>query len=91
MPEIDAIKQKGLSMEEQHFQKDTYSIRVARPEDAEALLNIYAPFVIHTAITFEYEVPSVEEFRERICRTLERYPYLVAWNKETNENGNLHI
>ena len=72
-------------MEEQHFQKDTYSIRVARPEDAEALLNIYAPYVIHTAITFEYEAPSVEEFRERICHTLECYPYLVAWNKETDE------
>ena len=35
-------------------------------EDAEELLNIYAPYVKYTAITFEYDVPSVEEFRQRI-------------------------
>ena len=54
------------------------SVRPARPEDAGALLTIYAPYVEQTAITFEYEVPSVEEFRRRIAHTLERYPYYVA-------------
>ena len=54
------------------------TIRSARPEDAAALLSIYAPYVEHTAITFEYDVPSLEEFRERIVSTLERYPYLAA-------------
>ena len=54
------------------------TIRSARPEDAAALLSIYAPYVEHTAITFEYDVPSLKEFRERIVSTLERYPYLVA-------------
>ena len=53
-------------------------IRPASPEDAPALLGIYAPYVRETAITFEYEVPSPGEFRERIKRTLARYPYLVA-------------
>ncbi len=53
-------------------------IRVARPDDAAALLAIYAPYVTGTAITFEYQVPSVEEFRGRIEHTLARYPYLVA-------------
>ena len=53
-------------------------IRTATENDAEALLGIYAYYVEHTAITFEYEVPSVEEFRGRICRTLSRYPYLVS-------------
>ena len=52
--------------------------RVARPEDAEALLAIYAPYVEETAITFEYEVPGVEEFRARIAHTLQTYPYIVA-------------
>ena len=52
-------------------------IRVATPQDAGALLAIYAPYVTDTAITFEYEVPSLTEFRERIRHTLERYPYLV--------------
>lgn len=53
-------------------------IRTARPEDAEALLEIYAPYVRETAITFEYEVPSVGEFRKRIESILKKYPYLLA-------------
>lgn len=53
-------------------------IRVAVKEDAGVLLAIYAPYVVKTAITFEYEVPSVEEFAGRIENTLEKYPYLVA-------------
>lgn len=53
-------------------------IRVATEEDAEALCEIYAYYVLNTAITFEYTVPSVDEFRNRICEVLSRYPYLVA-------------
>lgn len=52
-------------------------IRMATANDAEALLNIYGYYVKNTAISFEYDVPTVEEFRERICKTLKRYPYLV--------------
>ena len=36
------------------------------------------PDVKKTAITFEYDVPSVEEFAGRIGKVLKRYPYLVA-------------
>lgn len=53
-------------------------IRKVTPEDAEALLEIYAWYVRETAITFEYRVPSLEEFRRRIEDTLEKYPYLAA-------------
>ncbi len=53
-------------------------IRDAVPEDAEQILSVYAWYVTHTAITFEYEVPSLEEFTGRIVRTKEKYPYLVA-------------
>ena len=53
-------------------------IRVAVKEDAGVLLAIYAPYVEKTAITFEYEVPSVEEFAGRIENTLKKCPYLVA-------------
>ena len=35
-------------------------------DDAEELLAIYAPYVRDTAISFEYVVPSVEEFADRI-------------------------
>lgn len=57
---------------------EAFCIRAARPEDARALLEIYAPYVKETAITFEYQVPSEEEFRRRIETILKRYPYLVA-------------
>ena len=60
------------------MEKNKLQIRVATKEDAEALLAIYAPYVEETAITFEYEVPSIEEFRCRIQETLKKYPYLVA-------------
>ncbi len=52
-------------------------IRSARPSDAAALLEIYAPYVENTAITFEYETPSLEAFAQRIKETLKSYPYLV--------------
>ena len=53
-------------------------IRTASEADAPVLLEIYAPYVERTAITFEYEVPSVDEFASRIRNTLQKYPYLVA-------------
>ena len=33
-------------------------IRMAAPGDLEAILSIYAPYVLETTFTFEYEVPS---------------------------------
>lgn len=51
-------------------------IRIATVNDAEQLLSIYAYYVENTAITFEYEVPSLEEFRDRISNILKKYPYL---------------
>lgn len=53
-------------------------LRLAHPDDAPQLLDIYAPYVEHTAITFEYRVPLVAEFRRRITKTMQNYPYLVA-------------
>lgn len=53
-------------------------IRMAELDDAEEILNIYAPYVEKTAITFEYDVPSLEEFRRRMAHTLEKYPYIVV-------------
>ena len=52
-------------------------IREARPKDAERLLEIYAYYVENTAISFEYDVPALSEFQERIKNTLKHYPYLV--------------
>lgn len=57
---------------------DGITIRPACAEDAEEILSIYAYYVEHTAVSFEVEVPSVQEFRARITRTLGNYPYFVA-------------
>ena len=53
-------------------------IDVVALEDAWQLLDIYRYYVENTAITFEYETPSLEEFKQRIITILKRYPYLVA-------------
>ena len=54
------------------------TIRFATPADAEALVAIYAPYILKTAITYEYEIPSVAEFARRIETYSAKYPYLVA-------------
>ena len=53
-------------------------IRTASIEDTRDILKIYAYYVENTAITFEYDVPTENEFAGRIEHTLKRYPYLVA-------------
>ncbi|MCQ2537653.1 MAG: N-acetyltransferase family protein [Lachnospiraceae bacterium] len=53
-------------------------IRNATIEDAEELLKIYSYYVEKTAISFEYDVPTLEEFRERVKNISAKYPYLVA-------------
>lgn len=53
-------------------------IRPVTEADAEELLSIYAPYVTDTVVTYEYDVPSVEEFRGRIKNTLKAYPYFAA-------------
>ncbi|MBQ4451881.1 MAG: N-acetyltransferase [Clostridia bacterium] len=52
-------------------------IRSATTDDAGRLLEIYAYYVKYTAITFECDVPSPDEFLQRIEKTLRKYPYLV--------------
>ena len=53
-------------------------IREAQEQDAERLLEIYSYYVLNTAVSFEYNVPSLEEFKERIRNTKKKYPYLVC-------------
>ena len=51
--------------------------RLATEADAEVLLTIYGQY-IETEITFEYRLPSLDEFRKRIRDILLFYPYRVA-------------
>ena len=53
-------------------------IRDVRPEDAERLVEIYAYYILDTAVSFEYEVPSISEFTNRIEKISRKYPYLVC-------------
>ena len=54
------------------------TLRMAIPEDAPAMLAIYAPYVENTSITFEYVPPTVEEFTRRVEAVLPQYPWLVC-------------
>ena len=60
------------------------NIRNVTSDDARELLDIYAPYIEKTAITFEYDVPTLDEFRERIRQISNSYPYLVA-----SDNGRI--
>jgi phosphinothricin acetyltransferase len=53
-------------------------IRDVTMADIPYLLNIYAPYVEETAISFEYVIPTDDEFAHRVYYTIQRYPYLVA-------------
>ena len=53
-------------------------IRFAKEADLPQILDIYGPYILNTAISFEYEVPSVQGFENRIRDITVRYPYLAA-------------
>ena len=56
---------------------DAATVRRATPADAARMLKIYAWYVEHTAVTFEYDSPSPDEFAARVERTTRRYPWLA--------------
>lgn len=53
-----------------------YTVRFATEADGPALLAVYAQY-IDTSITFEYTLPTAEEFTGRIRDISRVYPYLV--------------
>jgi L-amino acid N-acyltransferase YncA len=57
---------------------DAPVVRDVRDDDAAALLAIYAPLVAETTISFEVEVPTTEDFRERILGYRKSHAWLVA-------------
>ena len=71
-------------------EKKEITIRIAKEEDAEELLAIYAPYIEYTVITYEYDVPTVEEFRGRIRHVLEKYVDMhmqVLFTRDRQEDG----
>ena len=59
-------------------------IRIATEADVPAILDIYAPYVTDTTITFEYDVPTLDEFLNRFRTITADFPWLV-WE----ENGEI--
>lgn len=57
---------------------DIITIRKVNESDYIDILEIYSYYVANTAVSFEYDVPTKEEFRERVKKISERYPYIVA-------------
>ena len=56
-------------------------IRFAKDADIPAILNIYSPYVRNTAISFEYTVPTLEEFTQRFQGITRQFPWLV-WEED---------
>ena len=56
-------------------------LRIATPADIPAMLEIYGPYVLSSTATFEYTVPTLEEFTSRFDTITAQYPWLV-WEEE---------
>lgn len=54
------------------------TIRLAERRDIPGILEIYAPFILDTAVTFEEEIPSEESFWERMQSIMSELPFLVC-------------
>lgn len=52
-------------------------LRIAYDTDVPAILDIYAPYILTSTATFEYDVPSEEEFLQRFRSITTQYPWLV--------------
>ena len=61
-------------------------IRFATEADIPAILDIYGPYVLHTAVSFEYSIPTLEEFTERFRSVTAQFPWLV-WEEDGSVLG----
>lgn len=55
-----------------------FEIRLINTSDAAAALAVYAPYVLTTAYTFEYEIPTVADFKKKIEKITAQHPWLVC-------------
>jgi L-amino acid N-acyltransferase YncA len=56
----------------------TLELRIATPQDAQAILQIYAPYCTSTQVSFETVAPTEKEMHDRIARIVERFPWIIA-------------
>lgn len=57
-----------------------FTVRDAEIEDAKRLLEIYSWYVVNTAVSFDYEPPTLEEYRQKIIDVKRKYPFIVLEN-----------
>lgn len=53
-------------------------VRLATTADAEDFIEIYSPNILSTAISFETEIPTIENFKKRIEKCLQKFPWIVC-------------
>ncbi len=53
-------------------------LRMAKLTDSAEILDIYKPYILSTTVTFEYDVPTVADFTERVKNISSKYPYVVC-------------
>jgi phosphinothricin acetyltransferase len=68
------MQDEGMSVE---ASRDAPLVRVAQPADAVACAEIYAPYVTHTAITFELDPPTSDEMAARMASAVAHQAWLV--------------
>ena len=54
-------------------------LQLIKEEDVAEVLEIYTSYILNTAITYEYEVPVLESFSERVSHYTEQYPCFVVF------------
>ena len=59
-------------------------LRIATEADVPAILDIYAPYILDSTATFEYDVPAETDFLQRFRDITVQFPWLV-WE----ENGHI--
>ena len=52
--------------------------RLVKRADVKGILDIYAPFIENTTVSFELKVPSEDEFWARIQKVIDKSPWLVC-------------
>ena len=56
-------------------------IRFAKEADIPKILDIYGPYILNTAISLEYTVPTLEEFTQRFRDITAQFPWMV-WEED---------
>lgn len=63
------------------------TLRMATPDDAAAVADLYNWYVRHGVQTFQYQLSTVEEYRENIAHVLKAAPFILAESADGRLQG----